>query len=192
MMRRCVWLFSAAVFILFAFVSVTVAADLTADSVTKAGKRTTPGKIAVKGDKFRLDPAYTPIFNIGRGDKGVLWEINGAEKTYGEAKLTPALKPRIDEKLPGEISRKRVGTETVDGHPAKKFEVSVKEGNKTETYYQWWATDVSFPVKLANANGSWSVEYKNIKKGAADNLFELPPGTDRDRSYIPDALTGGH
>jgi hypothetical protein len=192
MMRRCVWLFSAVVFILFAFVSVTVAADLTADSITKAGKRTTPGKIAVKGDKFRLNPAYTPIYNIGRGDKGVLWEINGAEKTYGEAKLIPALKPRIDEKLPGEISRKQVGQETIDGYNAKKSEVTVKEDNKTVVYYQWWVADLGFPVKLAKTDGSWSVEYKNIKKGAADSLFELPPDTTRDRSYIPEALTGGH
>jgi hypothetical protein len=187
-MRRCVWLLSGVFFVVFAFVSISVAADLTADTVTKTGKKTSPGKIFVKGDKYRLETAYTPIFYIGRGDKGVFWEINGAEKTYAEGKLTPATKPKIDEKLPGEISRKSVGTETIDGHPVKKSEVSVKEGSKTEAYYQWWATDISFPVKLANTNGSWSVEYKNIKKGAADSLFELPPGLQQDRSYIPDVL----
>jgi hypothetical protein len=187
-MRRYVRLLSGLFFVLFAFGSIAVAADLTADTVTKAGKKTTAGKISVKGEKYRLETAYTPIFYIGRGDKGVFWEINGAEKTYAEGKLTPVTKPKIDEKLPGEISRKQVGTETVDGHPAKKSEVSVKEGNKTETYYQWWATDISFPVKLANSSGSWSVEYKNIKKGVADSLFELPPGVSQDKSYIPDVL----
>ena len=187
-MRRYVRLLSALFFALFAFGSIAAAADLTADTVTKVGKKTTPGKISVKGDKYRLETAYTPIFYIGRGDKGVFWEINGAEKTYAEGKLTPATKPKIDEKLPGEISRKQVGTETIDGYATKKYEVSVKEGNKTETYYQWWATDISFPVKLANASGTWSVEYKNIKKGAADNLFELPQGVSQDKSYIPDVL----
>ncbi len=105
-MRRCVWLLSGVFLVVFAFVSIAVAADLTADTVTKAGKKTTTGKISVKGDKYRLETAYTPIFYIGRGDKGVFWEINGAEKTYAEGKLTPATKPKIDEKLPGEISRK--------------------------------------------------------------------------------------
>ena len=190
MMRRCVWLFSAAVVMLFAFVSVTVAADLTADTITKAGKKTTPGKIAVKGDKFRVDTAYTPMFYIGRGDKGVFWEINGAERTYGEGKLTPATKPRVDEKLAGETGRKALGQETIDGYNAKKSEVTVKEGSKTVTYYQWWVADLGFPVKLAKTDGSWSVEYKNIKKGAADSLFELPPGTSKDLSYIPDVLSG--
>ena len=187
-MRNYIGLLGAAFFVAFAFVSIAAAADLTADTVTKTGKKTSTGKISVKGDKYRLETAYTPIFYIGRGDKGVFWEINGAEKTYAEGKLTPSTKPKIDEKLPGEISRKQVGTETIDGHPAKKSEVSVKEGNKTETYYQWWGTDIGFPVKLANMNGGWSVEYKNIKKGAADSLFELPPGVSQDKSYIPDVL----
>lgn len=187
-MRRHIGLMSGVLFVAFMFVSIAAAADLTADTVTKTGKKTSTGKISVKGDKYRLETAYTPIFYIGRGDKGIFWEINGAEKTYAEGKLTPATRPKIDEKLPGEISRKQVGAETIDGHPAKKSEVSVKEGNKTETYYQWWATDMSFPVKLANTNGSWSVEYKNIKKGAADSLFELPPGVSQDKSYVPDVL----
>jgi hypothetical protein len=187
-MRKYIGLFSAAFFAAFVFVTIAAAADLTADTVTKAGKKTSTGKISVKGDKYRLDTAYTPIFYIGRGDKNVFWEINGAEKTYAEGKLTPATKPKIDEKLAGEISRKQVGTETIDGHPTKKSEVSVKEGNKTETYYQWWATDIGFPVKLANTSGTWSVEYKNIKKGAADSLFDLPPGFTQDKSYVPDVL----
>jgi len=187
-MKKYVVVLSAIWFALFIITSTAVAADLTADTVTKAGKKTTPGKIAVKGDKYRLETAYTPIFYIGRGDKGAFWEINGAEKTYAVGKLTPATKPKIDEKLPGEISRKQVGTETIDGYAAKKFEVSVKEGNKTETYHQWWAADIGFPVKLAKSDGSWSVEYKNIKKGAADSLFELPPGVSEDKSYVPDVL----
>jgi hypothetical protein len=187
-MRKHYGLAIAVIFAAFVFVSIAAAADLTADTITKTGKKTSTGKISVKGDKYRVETAYTPIFYIGRGDKGIFWEINGAEKTYAEGKLTPATKPKIDEKLPGEVSRKQVGTETIDGHPTKKSEVSVKEGNKTETYYQWWATDIGFPVKLGKSDGSWSVEYKNVKKGAADSLFELPPGVSQDKSYVPDVL----
>ncbi len=187
-MKKYFGLLMALFLVAFVFGSIAAAADLTADTVTKSAKKTSTGKISVKGDKYRVETAYTPIFYIGRGDKGVFWEINGAEKTYAAGKLTPATKPKIDEKLPGEVSRKQVGTETVDGFAAKKFEVSVKEGNKTETYYQWWATDIGFPVKLAKSDGSWSIEYKNIKKGAADSSFELPPGVSEDKSYVPDVL----
>jgi hypothetical protein len=46
-------------------------------------------------------------------------------------------------------------------------------------------------VKIANVNGKWSVEYKNIKNGASDNVFNLPPGATLDTMSVPDVL-GGH
>lgn len=169
------------------------AVELTADTVTKAGKKTAKGKVYVKESKVRVDRQGTPYYSVVRGDKNLLWQINAYEKTYMEAKLTPVMKPYIEEKIAGEVSRKQLGTETVDGHPCKKYEVAVKQGAKTETYHQWWATDVNFPAKLATANGSWSIEYKNIKKGAvADNLFDLPQGCDMDRTAVPDVLSAGH
>ena len=74
----------------------------------------------------------------------------------------------------------------------KKYQVSVKQGNSTNTYHQWVATDIRFPVKVANMNGKWSVEYKNIKKGApADSVFNLPQGAALDTMSAPDVLTGG-
>jgi hypothetical protein len=176
--------------LLFTFTVLTAAygLEVTADTVTKEGKKTTQGKIYVKDTKVRVEKRSTPIYAIVRGDKGVLWQINGAENTYIEAKLTPDLKPIYEEKLPGEVSRKQVGTETVDTHPTKKYEVSAKRAGKTETYYLWFATDIGFPVKVANANGNWTVEYKNVKKGAADALFELPKGVEIDRTAVPDVL----
>jgi hypothetical protein len=78
--------------------------------------------------------------------------------------------------------------ETIDGHPAKKFEVTAREGNKTETYYQWVATDLKIPVKPAKTDGSWGMEPKNVKKGASDNAFDLPSGVDKDKTLVPDAL----
>ncbi|OPY65787.1 MAG: hypothetical protein A4E57_03037 [Syntrophorhabdaceae bacterium PtaU1.Bin034] len=175
-----------------AAVSTAYAVELIADTVTKIGKKTAMGKVYVKDKKVRVDRAGTPFYSVVRGDKNVLWQINAYEKTYTEAKLTPAMMPRIEEKVYGEVSRKQVGTETIDGHPTKKYEVAVKEGKKTETYYQWFATDVNFPVKMTTVNGGWSVEYKNIKKGGvADNVFDLPAGAEKDLTAVPDTLGGG-
>jgi hypothetical protein len=174
-------------------VGCAFAVEITADTITKMGKRSGAGKVYVKENKSRVERAGTPYINIVRGDKNLFWQINGYERTYTEAKLTPAMKPWTEEKIPGEVSRKQVGTETIDGHPAKKYEVSVKGPKKTETYYQWFATDVSFPVKIATTSGSWSIEYKNIKKGGvADSLFDIPKGTEKDTTAVPDTLGGGH
>ncbi len=177
---------------LFVAIGYAFAVELTADTITKMGKRSGTGKVYVKDNKSRVERAGTPYINVVRGDKNLFWQINGYERTYTEAKLTPAMKPWTEEKIPGEVSRKQVGTETIDGHPAKKYEVSVKEPKKTETYYQWFATDVNFPVKIAATNGSWSTEYKNIKKGGVpDSMFEIPKGVEKDLTAVPDVLSGG-
>jgi len=134
-----------------------------------------------------VEKGSTPLYTIVRGDKGLFWQVNNAEKTYIEAKLTPDAKPTIDEKIFGETGRKLVGTDTVNGYTAKKYEVTTRKGNKTEMIQQWFSTEHSFPVRVVGSN--WSVEYKNIKKGAvSDGLFELSPGLIKDTSEVPDVL----
>ncbi len=191
-MKRCL-VVSGIIFLftigMFAYAS---AMDLTADMITKEGKITSKGKIYVNGNKIRAEKGNTPIYNIVRGDKGIFWQINAAENTYVQGKVTPSLNLWTTEKIPGEVSRKELGSEKIDGYAVKKYQVSVKQGNSTNTYYQWVATDIRFPVKVANMNGKWSVEYKNIKKGApADSVFNLPQGAALDTMSAPDVLTGG-
>jgi len=171
--------------------SSVFAIDITADMITKEGKITRNGKIYLKDNKCRVERGSTPMYTIVRGDKGLLWQINSAENTYIEAKLTPALKPWTEEKIFGEVSRRQIGAETIDGHPTNKYEVTIKQDNKNETYHQWFATDIRFPVKMVNTNGKWSREYKNIKKVSSDNIFNLPANVTLDTMSIPDVL-GGH
>ncbi len=53
--------------------------------------------------------------------------------------------------------------------------MTVKEGERTEVYYQWLATDIHFPMKLAKKDGSWIVEYQHVKfRPLIDYLFQLP------------------
>jgi hypothetical protein len=190
-MKKCLMVSGCALLCVVAMLSHAFAIDITADRISKEGKITRNGKLYVKDNKYRVEKGSTPVYTIIRGDKGVLWEVNGAENTYIEAKLTPVLKPWTEEKIFGEVSRKELGAETIDGHPTKKYEVTVKQGGKSETYHQWFATDIRFPVKIANVNGEWSVEYKNIKSGALDNVFNLPANAFRDTMTVPDVL-GGH
>jgi hypothetical protein len=176
-----------AFFFLFVMLSSCFAVELTADMVTKEGKITRNGKIYVKESKCRVEKGSTPLYTIVRGDKGLFWQINNAERTYIKATLTSDMKPAIDEKLSGETGRKAVGTETVNGYAAKKYEVTIKKGSKSETIQQWFSSEYNFPVRVIGSN--WSVEYKNIKKGpVSDSLFELAPGLVEDNSEVPDVL----
>jgi hypothetical protein len=186
-MNRSLLIVGGIFFFLFVTLSSSFAVELTADMVTKEGKVTRNGKIYVKDGKCRVEKGSTPLYAIVRGDKGLFWQVNNAEKTYIEAKLTPDAKPAIEEKIFGETGRKLVGTETVNGYTAKKYEVTAKKGNKTETIQQWFSTEYNFPVRVVGSN--WSVEYKNIKKGGvSDALFELSPGLIKDTSEVPDVL----
>ena len=89
-MKRCL-VVSGIIFLftigMFAYAS---AMDLTADMITKEGKITSKGKIYVNGNKIRAEKGNTPIYNIVRGDKGIFWQINAAENTYVQGKVTPS------------------------------------------------------------------------------------------------------
>jgi hypothetical protein len=100
------------------------------------------------------------------------------QKSYIEMKFDPSKDQSPREKVQGEVSRKLIGSETVDGHPTKKYEVTVRDGKKQMKTFQWLATDLNnFPIKTAAVDGGWAMEYRNIKMGSQpDSLFEAPKG----------------
>jgi len=161
------------------FSGMASALEFSADTITThKGTVGTTGKIYYKADRFRMDmKAPNEITMITRMDKKVIWNIMPKEKMYMELPFDLKNKPLVEEKLEGEIERKHVGNETIDGHPTKKYLITYKHGNKKEQVYQWLATDINFPVKNAAIDGSWVQEFKNIKMGSQPNsLFELPAG----------------
>src|SRR5512135_797678 len=94
------------------------AAEFSADIVTQAGGQTMQGKVYIKGDKVREEfntPGGTMI-TIARGDKKVMYMLMPAQRTYHEMAFgdkkgspPPGAPPKDD------VSRKLVGTETVNG-----------------------------------------------------------------------------
>ena len=154
-----------------------MARELSATIVTKSGDQTASMKIYIKPNKFRTDNEMAGASTIVRKDLNKVWTIMTAQKTYMEIEGMNDNKQMAEEKVKGEVSRKEVGSETVNGHPTTKYEVTTKIDDKVMQVYQWWATDINFPVKSAALDGSWNVEYKDIKFGSQpDSLFELPAG----------------
>ncbi|MEQ8214665.1 MAG: DUF4412 domain-containing protein [Smithellaceae bacterium] len=156
-----------------------VAQELSATIVTKSGDQTVSMKIYMKPDKFRTDNEMAGASTIVRKDLNKVWTIMTAQKTYMEMEgITDDQNlPATEEKIKGEVSRKEVGSETVNGHPAIKYEITAKMGDTVMQVYQWWAKDINFPVKTAAVDGSWTTEYRDINVGSqADSLFEIPAG----------------
>jgi hypothetical protein len=77
--------------------------------------------------------------------------------------------------LEGEVRREEIGSELREGHPTTLYEVTTRHGEQTDVYYQWLATDIHFPMKLAKKDGNWILEYQHVKmRSVPDYLFNLP------------------
>jgi len=150
--------------------------EFSADTVMTTQGQKMSGRMFAKNGKFRMEMTKPQeMISISRMDKKVAWSIFPSEKMYMEMPLDPNQVPKTE--VRGEIERKQIGSETIDGHPTKKYLVTYKDGNKTSQVHQWMATDINFPVKTAALNNEWVQEFRNIKTGSQpDSLFEVPAG----------------
>jgi hypothetical protein len=174
MLRKII---TTAVFILL--ISGTASAlELSADFVTTHGDFKTSGKMYFTADKIRMDiNSPQDMSTITRMDKKVVWNVMHDQKSYMELPFVEDRNPRVEKEYRGEIERKLVGEETIDGHPTEKYLITYKARENTDQVYQWWATDINFAIKTEDVNGKWKQEYKNIKmEKQDDSLFEIPEG----------------
>ena len=173
--------FFAVLFAVLFTASSAFAVEFSADTIsTFQGDKQLKGKLFFKTDRFRMEMKPRndmSMIIITRLDKKVAWNLMPETKMYMEIPFDMKNKPKIDEKYEGEIERKEVGRETIDGHPTIKYLITYKVDNDKHQVYQWLASDIKMPVKTTAVDGSWSQELKNIKMGAqSDSLFELPAG----------------
>ncbi len=174
-------IFFAVLFAVLFAASSAFAVEFSADTIsTFQGDKQLKGKLFFKTDRFRMEMKPRndmSMIIITRLDKKVAWNLMPETKMYMEIPFDMKNKPKIDEKYEGEIERKEVGRETIDGHPTIKYLITYKVDNDKHQVYQWLASDIKMPVKTTAVDGSWSQELKNIKMGAqSDSLFEIPGG----------------
>lgn len=152
--------------------------EFSAKMITKTGKQKVAMKIYMKPDKYRTDNDMAGSSTIIRKDLNKVWMIMKNQKSYMEMPEIKGDETQLAEaKIKGEVSRKKIGSETIDGHPATKYEISAKADGNESKVYQWWATDINFPIKTEASDGSWITEYRDINTGSQpDSLFEIPSG----------------
>ena len=149
--------------------------DFSADMVMKSEGQQMQSTLFVSGQKSRMQSQMGTM--IVRSDKNVSWMIMQNEQMYMENPINPKQTPKTSREMPGETERVLIGEESINGKMAKKFKVTyVENGNQTSAY-QWIADEFPIPVKMEALDGSWMVEYQNIKLGKQpDILFEVPQG----------------
>ncbi len=161
----------------FAGASGVPALEFSADQITKIDGRSRKANIYYRDDRWRLEHHDLGPVNVTivRKDKQVMWLLLSRMKHFKTMPYDPEQAPKVAERMDGEIAREEIGTEVLDGHPTTLYQVTVQRGDRTDVYYQWLATDIRFPLKLARKDGSWIVEYRHVKlRPTSDYLFQLP------------------
>ncbi|MBW1992297.1 MAG: DUF4412 domain-containing protein, partial [Deltaproteobacteria bacterium] len=123
---------------------------------------------------------------IVRPDKKVVWVLMPSEKMYMEMPMTGQSGGMMGRPTRGKMyiqkpktQMKHLGTETVGGYVCDKYEFEEEaQGNQPpKKHYIWISKKLKMPIKMAAADGSFSMEYQDIKMGGVDDsLFEVPPG----------------
>jgi len=188
--------FALATVLIFACSAATAwALDFSADMVSTAKGKVFQSRIFMGKDKIRVETAEG--ITITRMDKKAVWVLMPKDKMYMEQAFDPrqsAAQPASSAKMENEISRTLMGKEKIDGRMTEKFQVVYTQDGKKETMFQWIPADIKIPVKMAAADNSWVMEYKNLKTGKqADDLFEIPAGYQKfsmGRPNMKDMLKG--
>lgn len=155
----------------------TWALEFSAEQVTNTNGHSRKANIYYRDDRWRLEHRdLTPVnVTIVRKDKQLMWLLLSRMRHFKTMPYDPDQAPKVHEKLDGEVKREEIGTEILDSHPTTLYQVTVQEAGREHVYYQWLATDIRFPLKLARKDGSWQVEYRHVKlRPVSDFLFQLP------------------
>jgi len=157
----------------FLLATIVLAEDFSADVINTTKSGIFRGKIFVTRDKVRME---TPDgITISRMDRRVIWRLMPKDKTYMEYPFDPSRRVSVAEKISGEIERKLIGQEIIDGKMTDKYQIVSEHDGKRVTIFQWVAAGLNIPVKTAASDNSRITEYKNIKTGMqSDSLFEVP------------------
>ena len=159
------------------FLPVASALEFSADQVVRSDGHTRKANLYYRDQMWRLEHNdLGPVsITIVRKDKKVTWFLLPRVKHFKTIPYNPEHEPMVAEHLVGEIRREEIGVETLEGHPTTLYQVTVQKGDSTLEYYQWLATDIRFPLKLARKDGSWQVQYRNVRvHPLSDLLFRLP------------------
>ena len=171
---------SLVVLLLLMTLPLPVAAlEFTAERITRIDGRVRTAVIYYRDDRWRVEHNATgPVsITIAREDKQLMWLLMPALRHFKTVPFDASQEPKVTEQLDGEIAREAIGSEVVDGHETTLYEVTTLEGpsHTKQVYYQWYAADIRFPLKLAKKDDHWVVEYRHVGiRPVSDALFQLP------------------
>jgi hypothetical protein len=154
--------------------------EFSGENVMRFGSMVQRGQVYFGGDRWRIEAQLfgQKTITIIRTDKKIMWSLLPDQKTYTEVKLDPKQLVGRTNRFPGEVGRKKIAYEPVNGYPSDKYLVTFKTaGQDTKANIFQWISRDNIAVKTAATDNSWSSEYRDIKIGRQPReLFEIPSG----------------
>ncbi len=147
--------------------------EFSASMSMKAVEGAYEARIYVSDKKTRLEMPQATM--IVRMDRNVSYMLMPQEKMYMEQPVDTGTAARTGGEMPGEIERRSLGKETVNGVASEKFLIRyAAPGAGEQSVYQWLG-EQGMPVKTSAVDDTWSVEFTDVKIGPqSEALFEPP------------------
>lgn len=183
---------AAAAAVLLLAAGPAAAADALPDAVAEQalfthGKQVSTAKIWTSGGRVRAETAVGSQTMTTLLDRraGKMWVLMPSPVGCVEQALPPDAEDPLT--VAGAASEELVGTETVDGHPTKKYRIATK-GTPSREHYQWRATDLGgFPIRTAAADGSYEQRFTRVELVTPDPKLFTPPVNCRPMPAAPPA-----
>jgi len=148
--------------------------------------------MARMGTKSRVEnPGMKGVVTIALGDTKKTIMMNTTTKTYHEQSTQEREQMPTMYDPDVVFEKKKVGNETIDGHPCVKYDAVFYRKSKPDEKHKttiWEAQDLKdFPIqmeisaqpnpKYPGSGGKMIMKYKDVKLGAATaSMFEVPSG----------------
>ncbi len=155
------------------------ALEFVAERVTRVDGHTRTESVYYRDNMWRVEQNAPGLVNalIVRKDKRLVWLLLPRFGMFKTVNYEQAYANLVNKRISGEIAREVIGSAQLDGHPTKVYQITVAtETGNTVVYYQWFATDLQFPLRLARKDADWLVEYVHLHvTPVSDYMFRLPP-----------------
>jgi len=188
MMNKALVMFMAGVFFIGTAALAAPPDNFTATMVSQGMEM----PMAKMGNKSRVEnPGMKGIVTITLADAKKTIMMNTNTKVYSE-QITQERDQMPNMYDPDVVfEKKKMGNETIDGHPCVKYDTVFYRKSKPEEKHKaivWEAQDLKeFPIqievtvpassKYPGSGGKMVMKYKDIKLGAATaSMFEVPSG----------------
>jgi len=154
------------------------AAEFSADVVTVFEGKESRGKVYVKGNRMRQEfpsASSTPNILIYNSDTRVVWMLRPQQKMYLEMPLTEEMVRDLMQAAKDRTGMKPLGSETVNGYPADKYETVFRTNGGEQRHYIWIAKKLGMIIKIESLDKSFSRDYRDIKEGGVPEAVLNPP-----------------